>query len=186
MKTLWIKKKINYDGTQLRTLYAYLEHGVLGPSMISFRGACDVSFDHMIDGEDLREQSQICGKDMLHFIVEIFHENLFSGVLLQRMIASLATDLVNEKSKRIKIHRSGDDLYSKDKKKLSISIAASSVQSVMVHFAVNITNEGTPVKTVSLKDLGIRPDFFAKELMKRTAHEILSIRQATQKVRPLT
>jgi hypothetical protein len=186
LQTKWLNKKIDYDGTQLRSLFAYLDHGVLGHSLVAFHGACSISFAHMVDGEDLRDQSPICGDDMLHFIAEIFHEDLFAGVLFQRLLASLACDLINEKTKKKSVFREGDDLYSSDGRKLSISIAAKSVQSVMVHFAVNITNKGTPVKTLSLKDLNIKPDHFAKSLLLRGADEFDSVRAATMKVKPLS
>ena len=185
LQTKLLNRKIDYDGTQLRSLFAYLDHGVLGNSLVAFRGACSISFAHMVDGEDLREQSPICGDDMLHFIAEIFDENLFAGVLFQRLLASLACDLVNEITKKKRVFREGDDLYSSDGRKLSISIAAKSVQSVMVHFAVNVTNKGTPVKTLSLQDLNIQPKDFAQSLLKRVALEFDSIRAATMKVKPL-
>ncbi|MES2769707.1 MAG: DUF366 family protein, partial [Bdellovibrionota bacterium] len=157
MKTLWIDQTIKYDGTQLRSLYAYLEHNLLGNSVIAFRGACDVNFDHMVDGEDLLQRAQICGSDMLHFIFEIFDEKLISGVLIQRLFASMAQNKILQKSKgQILLKRDGDDLYLDDRK-LSISIAARSPQSILIHFAMNISNEGTPVKTCSLQDLKIEP-----------------------------
>ena len=185
LKTKFIKKRISYDGSQLRSLYAYLEHGVLGHSLIAFRGPCQVDFSHMVDGEDLRERALIQGEDMMHFIVEVFQEDLFAGVLLQRLISSIAMEVVNFQSQKIKVSREGDDLYSKDRRKLSISIAGKSVQSVLIHFAVNVTNEGTPVKTLSLQDLGIKPEKFVSLFLQRVAEEFSSVRAATMKVRPL-
>lgn len=185
MKALWLDKKINYDGTQLRSLYAYLEHNVLGNSVIAFRGSCDVSFEHMVDGEDLLMQAQICGSDMLHFIFEIFDEKLVTGVLIQRLFASIVQNKIQKKTKgKINLLREGDDLYL-DGKKLSISIAASSPQSVLVHFAMNISNDGTPVKTCSLQDFNIEHQELAKELLKDFSDEFENIQQATWKVKPV-
>jgi hypothetical protein len=98
MKTHFIDKKIKYDGTQLRSLFAYLEYGVLGNSVVSFIGPCDVSFDHMVDGEDLLAQSPICGSEMLHFIAEIFDEKLSTAVSLQRLFASIVKDYIVAKT----------------------------------------------------------------------------------------
>ncbi len=185
MKTLWIDQTIKYDGTQLRSLYAYLEHNLLGNSVIAFRGACDVNFDHMVDGEDLLQRAQICGSDMLHFIFEIFDEKLISGVLIQRLFASMVQNKILQKYKnQILLKREGDDLYLDDRK-LSISIAARSPQSILIHFAMNISNEGTPVKTCSLEDLKIEPVDFAKELLKDFSEEYQNIQQATWKVKPV-
>lgn len=185
MKTLWIDQKINYDGTQLRSLFAYLDHQVLGNSVVAFRGGCDVSFDHMVDGEDLLQKAQICGSDMLHFIFEIFDEKLITGVFVQRLFASIVQSKILDKSKgKFSLRREGDDLYLNDAK-LSISIAAHSPQSIMVHFAMNVSNEGTPVKTASLQDLNIEPTELAKELLKDFSFEYQNIQEATWKVKPV-
>jgi hypothetical protein len=183
MKSLFIEKPQAYDGTQLRSLYAYLDHKVLGPSVVAWTGACSISFDHMVDGEDLLEGAEIRGDEMLHFIIEIFDRDLFSGVALQRLFAAIARDYLAEKSGQ-EILREGDDLYF-NKGKLSISIATKSPVSVMVHFAMNIVNEGTPVKTSCLKDLRLNPRQVATDLMTLLMEEYNSILIATQKVRPI-
>lgn len=183
MKSLWIDKAINYDGTQLRSLFAYLNFQLLGNSIVSFRGECNVSLDHMVDGEDLLQNAQICGSDMLHFIFEIFDEKLITGVLVQRLFASLVQNKITLKTnKKFSLTRDGDDLYW-DSKKLSISIATHSPQSILVHFAMNISNEGTPVPTCSLSDFGIEPMEFAKELLIDFSEEFKNIQEATWKVK---
>jgi hypothetical protein len=48
---------------------------------------------------------------------------------------------------------------------------------------VNVSNEGTPVPTLSLEDLGADPRKFADEVLKRFSVEIAEIVQATRKVR---
>lgn len=186
MKTLWVDEPFAYDGTQLRSLFAYLNYRVLGDSIISWRGPCDVSFDHMVDGEDVLSKSQICGSDMVHFIVEKFDEKLSFGVAIQRIMASLTLDILRELSLNQKLianlRRDGDDVFSGERK-LSISIATVSPVSTLVHFAVNNRNEGTPVPTVALLDFGIDPQKFAQVLLERTRKELLSIQDASMKVR---
>lgn len=190
-KTFWIPKKIKYTGEQLSSLFAYLNYGVLGPSAVAFIGPCDISFANMKDGEDLREKAVIAGHEMLHFIFEIFDERLITGVFLQRLFAAIIKDLLEEHiyadgvqtdSMQLRLHRSGDDLYW-GSAKLSISIATRSAAGVLVHFAVNITNEGTPVETVSLNDFGIDAKSFAKAALAKLQVEMNSIMQATYKVR---
>jgi hypothetical protein len=183
VKSLFIEKTQSYDGTQLRSLYAYLDHKVLGPSVVSWVGPCSISFDHMVDGEDLLEGAEIRGDEMLHFIIEIFDRDLFSGVALQRLFAAIARDYLAEKSGK-EILREGDDLYL-NKGKLSISIATKSPVSVMVHFAMNVVNEGTPVQTSCLNDLRLNPRQVATDLMTLLMEEYNSIQIATQKVRPI-
>lgn len=181
MKTHWIKKSFKYDGTQLRPLFAYLTEGVLGNSVVSWVGPCDVSLDHMVDGEDILAKSEIRGAEMLHFIFEIFDRDLAAGVFLQRLFASICKDLIEEKS-RVRLFREGDDLYW-DQKKLSISIATKSTNSVLVHFAMNVKNEGIPVPACALQEWGVVPQEFAEQAMYRIAKEYQSILEATYKVK---
>lgn len=183
MQTKWLDTIFEYDGTQLRSLFAYLEHGILGDSVVAWRGPCKVDFEHMVDGEDLRARDKICGGDMIHFIVETFDTTLFSAVAFQRLIASLAKEkLENESPMGKELKRSGDDLYWREGK-LSISIATQSPTSSLIHFAMNVSNEGTPVKTASLEELNVSPEKFSQELLLQIAEEFKAIRQATQKVR---
>ena len=183
MKTYWIEKEFPYDGSQLKSLFTYLNFKVQGDSISSWIGPCDIPNEHMLDGEDLVAEEEIRGGKMLHFIMEKFGQNLYSGVSLQRLMASIAQDLLEELTSE-KIKREGDDLYFNDGK-LSISIATQSPVSTMFHFSVNINNENTPVKTAALEDLGVDPVRFAKELMDRFSAEAASIQVATEKVRPV-
>lgn len=188
MQSLFIPKSFPYDGTQLSSLFAYLNHNILGPSIVSWRGQCNISPEHMVDGEDLLANAEIAGDEMLHFIIEVFDRDLFSAVSLQRLFASIVRDYLQEASselqKRATLLRDGDDLYLDDKK-LSISIATRSPVSVMIHFAMNITNEGTPVKTLCLGDLKLKPEVVAEDLMQKFKAEFESIQKATMKVRPV-
>ena len=188
MKTLWIEKEFKYDGSQLGTLYAYLEHGVLGDSIISWIGPCNVDLQHMVDGEDRLAGAQIRGGKMVHFIVEIFHRELFSAVSLQRLMTTIVMDVLRDLSSQKellqKMSRDGDDIFVEEKKH-SISIAAKSVNSSMIHFAVNVTNEGTPVPTISLQDFSVDVKSFAEEVLKRVSSEVQSMTEATCKVLPV-
>lgn len=183
MKTHWLEQPLKYDGTQLKHLWAYLNFNILGDSIVAFQGSCDVSFDHMVDGEDLNAKAEIRGGNMLHFIVEKFDVSLFAMVAIQRLLSAQAKDVLQEMSPKAReLRREGDDLFLGEKK-LSISIATLSSMSAMLHFAVNVSNEATPVPTLSLEDLSVKPETFAKRLMDLFASEIQSISDATRKVR---
>lgn len=186
MKTKWIEKEFLYDGSQLRSQFAYLEHGLLGNSIVCWRGPCDVSQANMADGEDLLQGAKICGFHMLHFILEIFDQKLFSAVLIQRLMATVIRDHVYKLNPKLEgsLQRDGDDLFWNGGK-LSISVAAQSPISCVVHFAINISNEGTPVKTASLKDLGVSPEALAQSVMESIQKEMASIYEATWKVLPI-
>lgn len=188
MITEFLKTKMNYDGRQLTPLWAYLNFNISGDSIVSWIGPCNINTKNMVDAEDQISNSKICGDMMLHFIVEIFDRDLFSAVCLQRIFASLVMDYLNQNSKVLmkdaQLSRDGDDLYWK-KQKLSISIASRSAVSCQIHFAINIVNKGTPVKTCSLNDFGIKPEALAKDIMKKFESEYKSILFATRKVHPL-
>lgn len=187
MQYKWIKENIHYDGSQLQPLYAYLKHGVLGDSVISWLGSCDVQLEHMVDGEDALQNARICGAQMLHFIVEVFDRDLASMVLLQRVMASIVKDIVFQNCKVLgkkPFIREGDDLYWGDRK-FSISVASKSSVSSQLHFAVNVVNEGTPVKTCSLTDFKLESKKFAEQVMISLSEEWISVLRATRKVRPL-
>jgi hypothetical protein len=184
MQYKYLNESLVYDGRQLQSLFAYLNYGVLGDSMVAWVGPCRVSAEHMVDGEDLLAHATIAGGKMLHFIVEVFHQNLLSGVCLQRLLATQAKDLLVEKYSvdPHRVRREGDDIYF-DEGKLSISIATQSPVSTLIHFAVNVTNEGTPVKTAALGDFDIPEELFAQSVATAFLTEFESIKKATMKVR---
>ncbi len=184
MHTLWVEEKLKYDGTQLAPLSNYLKHGVLGDSIVAWNGACQVSLEHMMDGEDLRVNSKIAGDNMLHFIIEIFQFPLSSAVALQRLMGEILLQKIREATHgQYALKRFGDDIYW-EKKKLNISIATLSLTSSLIHFGVNVTNEGTPVETCALSDFGLHdPKKFALDYMDAFKEEVLSIKRAVVKVR---
>lgn len=192
MKTKFIKKKFTYTGDQLTPHFAYKNYGLLGNSIVSWIGPCEIPFAKMVDIEDVLAKSSIRGALMLHFIVEVFNQNLFSSVALQRIMASLIKDEIESRSALnklslknfIRLKRDGDDVFWQEKK-ITISIASISSVSTQIHFAVNINNKNTPVKTAALEDFKIDVIDFAKAILKKFSDEFLSIEMATQKVKPL-
>jgi uncharacterized protein len=185
MKTFWSQENINYDGSQLRSRYAEHKFDVTGDSIVSWRGPCDVILENMVDGEDREANAKICGNDMIHFIVEVANFNLLGITAVQRLMAAVAKDIVTmmspEKSLTAEMRREGDDLWI-GKRKLSISVATMSPVSAMIHFAMDVTNEGTPVPTVSLTDLKINSYEFARTMLERFQKEFLGLYSASEKV----
>jgi hypothetical protein len=182
VKTKYIDNKIDYDGSQLKPLYGYLNHKLAGDSILAFEGSCDVSLDLMVDLEDLVVNAEFKSDKMLHFFVEIFRTDLVAAVSLQRLLVAIVQNILLRSGHNLK--REGDDLYFNEKK-LSVSIASGSSVSVMIHLGLNITNEGTPVPTCSLKDFGLEAKPLALIVMNEFSAEYSSIVEATQKVRPL-
>lgn len=184
MHTLFLTQKITYDGSQLAPLYNYLQHGLLGDSMISWEGPCNIPFANMMDGEDLRDSATIAGDKMLHFIAEMFQFPLAAAVAFQRLMGERLIHEVHKLgASNVPLTRSGDDIYWGEKK-FNISIATCSNTSSLIHFAVNVTNEGTPVKTCSLQDFRIDDSrAFAQSFMDTCKNEYMAIKRAMVKVR---
>ncbi|MBU0753945.1 MAG: DUF366 family protein, partial [Planctomycetes bacterium] len=76
----------------------------------------------------------------------------------------------------------GDDLYLKNRK-LSVSIAAPSPVSCMIHFGLNIETHGVPVDAAGLKELGVDPSRFAAHLGRDFQKEMASTAWALSKVK---
>jgi hypothetical protein len=186
MKAHWVKDTLNYDGSQLRSLFSYLNYKILGDSILGFAGSCDIQPDKMVDGEDLLANSEIAAEKMLHFIVEKFDVELFSAVCLQRLMSDHCIQLIKEMApKEIMsqgLVRKGDDIFFENRK-LNISIATVSPASTLIHYGINIENKGTPVETLSLSDFKIDHIDFADKFMTNIINEIKSIQKATQKVK---
>lgn len=186
MHVYFCPQTICYDGTQLSSLWAYRTFGLLGDSIVGFRGPCCVEFTHMVDIEDLKARSPIYGSDMLHFIIEHFDHDLEKAVLRQRLLVAITKDLLEKQG--VSLQRTGDDLYFQGRK-LSISIATATPVSTMIHLALNISTEGTPVPTAGLVEMGFHPEqvpVLAKEIGQAYAQEMQSILEARCKVRGVT
>ncbi len=171
---------IAYDGSQLRAHWLLRRFDVVGDAIVAFRGPCAVVLDEMADLADL-DGPGIRGDDMLHFLMERFDdESLDCAVLRQRLLAAIAVEALQARGHDVK--RDGDDLWFRSRK-LSISIATRSLVSTLTHFAVNVSNEGTPVPTAALSELEVEPRSFATDVLQRFAAEERAMRIARAKVR---
>jgi hypothetical protein len=185
MKTLFVSHKITYTGEQLSALWAYMNFGIQGDSLVAFCGPCDIPLSKMVDAADVRQGARIASRLMLHFIEEHFDLNLEKAVLRQRLLASIVRDVLLKWRPKVKVRRDGDDLY-EGKRKLSISIATLSPVSTLIHFGINIISAGAPVAAKGLGDYRVAPRPFAQEVMKRYAAEMDSVQAAATKVRGVT
>lgn len=182
MKTKFIEYDIKYIGSQLSPHWIYRNHGIQGDSIVSFCGECEVHLSEMVDIEDVINNEPIYSKYMLSFISEQFGVNLEEGVFRQRLLICIIKELLEEYG--IFVTRNGDDLMV-DGKKLSVSIAAKSLNSVLIHTGLNILSENAPVEACGLtSELGITEiKQFAEKTMSRYAAELEDIKLAAAKVR---
>lgn len=172
-----------YDGSQLRSGWIRDTFGLEGDAIVAFTGPCDVSPDHMLDLEDLQAGESIRATLMLHFIIEHHGIDLALAVARQRLLAAVVREILTERWQVRGLTRSGDDLYLGDRK-LSISIAAPSPVSALIHFAVNIDPSGAPVPAIGLQELNVGVHEFARQVQEAYVAEIASCDHAATKVRP--
>ena len=183
MKTIFIPNEMKYDGTQLAPHFIYKNYNIMGDAMVSFIGPCEVKLTEMVDIEDVVNNEPIYSEKMLHFICEIFNTDLIRGVYMQRLLVTTIKEQLEMKYNQSLI-RKGDDLY-KNEGKLSVSIATKSPTSVLIHTALNIVTDNTPVKTAGLQsDFSItNVEQFAKDVLNAYNEEVSDIYLATTKVR---
>lgn len=177
-------RRIDYDGSAIRSHWAYRNFGILGNSIIVFRGRCDVKVEEMIDIEDLRAKKEIKSEDMVHYIIEIFDSpnTLLASALQKLFIAKLCEVL---QAYGIETFRKGDDIYV-DGKKLSISIATVSPVSMKIHIGINVEAKGVPegVKAVGLRELGFEEvSHFMERTGRAIQEEFLKVKKDSMKVR---
>jgi uncharacterized protein len=185
-------KNIEYDGSQLSPLWAYANFDVLGDSIISFRGPCNIAEEFMVDMEDKRKHSTIVSADMLHFLIELFGVGIGETVLAQRLLIAVVMealrDVVDEDAD---IEREYDNIFAtapggKERGKLSVSVATVSPVSGLIHLGMNISTEDTPVVTAGLDELGLDDvDKFAVDVARLFIEEMKNVKTDASKVRPV-
>jgi hypothetical protein len=178
VKTHQAPGRVDYDGTQIHSLWAYRTYGVQGDSIVAFQGGCEIPFDNMVDLEDVRRRSRIASPRMLHFICEHFDLDLEKAVLRQRLLAAIVRDELGGD-----VRREGDDLFL-GPGKLSISIATLTPVSSKIHFGINIERElHVDVETRGLVDLGVDAGDLARRVLAQYAAQIDGIHDARTRVR---
>jgi len=179
MDWAFLENEMEYDGSQLKSLWAFRQLGIKEDSIISFIGPCNVRGELMIDMEDSLQGERIYSPKMLHFIVEHFDEVSMRLICArQRLLACITKELID---KTCEIIRDGNDLYWNGKK-LSVSIAAVSPVSAKIHFGINIESD----EYASLTEMGysdVRE--LAIEVCRRYANEIEDIKGDIRKTRPI-
>ena len=178
MKTHLVPGRVDYDGTQIHSLWAYRTFGVQGDSLVAFQGGCEIPFSNMVDLEDVIAKSRIASPLMLHFIAEHFDLDLEKAVLRQRLLAAIVRDELGGE-----VRRDGDDFFL-GTGKLSISIATLTPVSSKIHFGINIERAlDVGVETRALRDLGVDPVDLSRRVLAQYAAQIAGIHDARTRVR---
>lgn len=189
MRGKYIKgKMITYDGSQLHSHWAYLEHDVKGNSVVAFRGPCRVGERDLVDVEDRKKRQEIYSEDMTHFIIELFDSDLDRTMIIQRMFMCIIKEAIEELMPQIIVDRRGDDLYieiegeGEEDRKLSVSVATASPVSTLIHAGVNVVSSNTPVPTLGLADMEISVDDFIIMVLQNFINEMKDIDETRSKI----
>lgn len=183
MQTQLSPDPIPYDGKQLRKGWIRETFQINGDALVAFEGPADVPIENMVDLEDVKNNAPIYSPRMLHFIAEWHKDGLRSAILLQHLFTGNMYQMLWERGIG-ELHRRGNDLYYQ-KRKLSVSIATRSNTTVLMHAAVNIETEGTPVPTAGLKELSIDSKEFALSALQRFQTDFEGWDRCLTKVRPV-
>ncbi|MDH3196650.1 MAG: DUF366 family protein [Candidatus Krumholzibacteria bacterium] len=169
-----------YTGKELRSRWVAETTGLSGDAAAVFFGPCQVATEDLVDLDDARAGATIVAARMAHVIVEHPGCDLEVGVLRQRLLVCLLCEALVSMGKSVR--RDGDDAYS-DGRKLTVSIAAPSAASCLIHLGVNIDPRGAPVPAIGLEEMGLRPVELMREVMAAYQREIESAAYAAGKVR---
>ncbi len=165
LNTQFVETPLTYNGQQLQAHWIYKTWGIKGNALVAFIGPADVALESMVDQEDVLKKAPIYSPKMVHFIGEWFIDSLNEGILLQHLFTSELYESLWEAGVT-GLSKRGNDIYHQGRK-ASVSIATRSGVSVLMHTAVNVETEGTPIPTSGLSQMGVEPVAFAKALLER-------------------
>ncbi len=175
-----LAEKITYTGAELKSGWVQRQTGLEGDAAAAFLGPCRVATEDLVDLDDARDGFHIRAAEMAHVIIEHQGLSLQATVLRQRLLASILCEMLRERGKPVK--REGDDLFY-DGRKLTVSIAAPSRHSCLIHLGINVDPEGAPVPAVGLAELGVPPIELLETLLQRYQKELSTAAHAETKVR---
>jgi hypothetical protein len=175
-----LEDTIRYTGEELRSGWVREHTGLIGDAAAAFIGPCLVPTENLVDMDDARSGAHIESAMMAHIIIEHIKCPLQVAVLRQRLLASLLRELLN--SAGLNAHRDGDDVYL-EMRKLTVSIAAPSEVSSLIHMGINVDPQGAPVPAAGLEDAGIEARDLLGRLLDLYSRELADCSHAERKVR---
>jgi hypothetical protein len=175
-----LSETVPYTGRELRSGWVSERTGAHGDGAAAFIGPCRVETEDLVDLDDVRAGAHIESALMAHVLVE--HEDcpLQAAVLRQRLLVCILCEVLAEHG--VRTRREGDDVFVGDDK-LTVSIAAPSTTSSVIHLGINIRPHGAPVPAVGLETLKVDARALLEELLGRYARELASCEHAEGKVR---
>jgi hypothetical protein len=183
MRTVWLDDPLEYDGRQLSTAFFDQHAAHEEDAIVLFVGRADVGVEQLVDLEDAEAGAVIYSPLMAHALLEHRGVSLDEAAWRQRLLGHLAARWIASRS-GVAVDVRGDDLFVRDGK-LSVSVATRSPRGCLMHLGVNVETDGAPVRAAGLRDLRIPPQEFLSALARLYAEELVSVRHAVSKVRPV-
>jgi len=171
---------IAYTGKELRSGWVRERTGLDGDAAAAFVGPCRVDTEDLVDMEDAEAGAHIEAALMAHIIVEHPGCPLSEAVLRQRLLVCILCDMLGPRIPDLR--RDGDDVYIGERK-LTVSIAAPSPVSSLIHLGINVDPGGAPVPAAGLEAFRVDAAPLLQELLGRYRDEIRSCGHAAGKVR---
>jgi len=169
-----------YTGAELRSGWVREQTGLDGDAAAGFVGPCNVPNANLVDLDDVRAGTFIRAASMAHVIAEHPGCALPEAVLRQRLMVAILGELLAGTGKLAR--RDGDDLYY-DGRKLTVSIAAPSSVSSLIHLGINVDPAGAPVPAIGLREMQIDARPLLSDLLERYARELDTAAYAATKVK---
>jgi hypothetical protein len=178
-----LDREVAYTGAELRGGWVREQTGLSGDAAAGFVGPCHVPNENLVDLDDARAGAFIRAASMAHVIVEHPSGTLEAAVLRQRLLVAILGEVLAGEGRLAR--RDGDDLYY-DGRKLTVSIAAPSPDSCLIHLGINVDPRGAPVPAVGLAEMGLDARRILHELLTRYASELAGAAYAQTKVRTVS
>ncbi len=175
-----LSESIAYTGRELRSGWVKETTGFSGDAAAGFIGSCSVAKEDLVDMDDLRAGAVIESALMGHIIIEHPGCSLHTAVLRQRLLICILREFLHENG--INARRDGDDLFAEGKK-LTVSIAAPSAASSLIHTGINIDPGGAPVPAIGLAHFGIEAAALLDKWLFLYGREMQGCEYAESKVR---
>lgn len=180
VKYVVLDREVPYTGMELRSGWVANATGLEGDAAAGFCGPCRVETENLVDLDDAERGEFIEAAKMAHVIVEHYDCTLGTAVLRQRLLVCILCEILAGLG--VGVRRVGDDVFVGENK-LTVSIAAPSARSALIHLGINIDPGGAPVPAVGLEALRMDPVELLENLLGRYAGELASAAYAETKVR---
>ncbi|MBN2543050.1 DUF366 family protein [bacterium] len=162
---------------EIKPHWALEKFGLVGDSIVAFSGPCNIKPEYFVDIVAAKRGKEIFSKNMLHIVVEHFDTDIEKAILKQMLLISIIQEKLENRITERTILRWGDDLFDENCK-LTTSAVIKTLISTKIYVGINISSEGTPIKTRGLEDYGIDPF----ELIEAVINQYrVEIKQLTEK-----